>query len=197
MIKRYLILQDGLSEIVGRAVSLLLIAMLVVMLYEILMRYFLMSPTIWAHELTTMLFGAFCVLSGCYTLRHQGHVRSEVLWGVLPPRLRAGLDVVVYFLGIIVLIVFFKMAIDFAAKSWANNEFSNRSVWQPPLYYIKTVIPIAVGLLILQSVAELVRSLLVVFGHGYLDPRVQLQEIPDSLDPLADVEDDAYNSRDH
>lgn len=192
VVTRYLVLQDGLSEFVGRAISWLTLAMIAVLMFEIIARYFFNSPTIWAHETSTMLYGGFCILAGVYTLRHQGHVRSEVIWGALPERVRAALDVVTLSLTLLVLAVFLKLAIAFAADSWAVREFSNKSIWQPPLYPIKTVVPVAVGLLLLQVLAELLRSVLTALGVDYDDPRraedepadpaLAIEALPDQLE---------------
>lgn len=170
-VTRYLVAQDGLSEFVGRAVSWLTLGMISVLMLEIIARYFLNSPTIWAHETSTMLYGAFCMLAGAYTLRHRGHVRSEVIYGLMGPRGKAFCDTIIFTLGLVVLGVFFKMSVEFAADSWAVREYSNKSIWQPAIYPIKTVIPVAVGLLILQNIAELLRAVLVLFGVDFVDPR--------------------------
>lgn len=194
---RYLVIQDGLSEFVGRAISWLTLVMIAVLMFEIVARYFLNSPTIWAHETSTMLYGAFCILAGSYTLRHQGHVRSEVIWGVLPERVRAALDTVTYALTFAVLAIFLNLAIEFAAASWEVREFSNRSIWQPPLYPIKTVIPVAVGLLMLQVMAEFVRSVLTALGVQYDDPRRAEHEPVDPIladEALPHPVDEADNS---
>nr|WP_242509448.1 TRAP transporter small permease subunit [Rhodovulum imhoffii] len=166
-----------MSEFVGRAISGLSLVLIVILLIEIVARYFLDSPTIWAHELSTMLFGAFCMLAGCYALRHHSHVRSEVIYGILSSRIQALCDTIVFGLGLVVLAVFFRMAVEFAADSWEMREFSARSVWQPPLYPVKTVIPIAVGLLFLQNLAEFLRSVLRTFGVRFNDPRAPEDEI--------------------
>ncbi len=180
-VTRYLVIQDGLSEFVGRAISWLTLAMITVLMIEIIFRYFLNAPTIWAHESSTMLYGAFCILAGSYTLRHRGHVRSEVIYGLLPPRGKAFCDVITFTLGAIVLGVFLNMAIEFAANSWARQEISNRSIWRPYIYPIKTVIPIAVGLLLLQNLAELLRSFLTLIGVEIDDPRER--ETESEIDP--------------
>ncbi len=170
-VTRYLVAQDGLSEFVGRAISWLTLAMIGVLMLEIVARYFLNAPTIWAHETSTMLYGAFCMLAGSYTLRHRSHVRSEVIYGLLGPRGKAFCDTIIFTLGLIVLSIFFKMAVEFAAQSWSVREYSNKSIWQPVIYPIKTVIPLAVGLVILQNIAELLRSVLVLLGIPFDDPR--------------------------
>ena len=171
LVTRYLVLQDGLSDFVGRAISWLTLGMIGVLMLEIAARYFLNAPTIWAHETSTMLYGAFCMLAGGYTLRHRGHVRSEVIYGLMHPRVKAACDLVVYTLGLVVLGVFLKLAVEFAAHSWEVREYSNKSIWQPVVYPIKTVIPIAVALVILQNIAEWLRALLIMLGVRFHDPR--------------------------
>ncbi|WP_372886578.1 TRAP transporter small permease subunit [Shimia sp.] len=181
VVTRYLVMQDGLSEFVGRAISWLTLAMIGVLVFEIIARYFLNAPTIWAHETSTMLYGAFCMLAGAYTLRHRGHVRSEVIYGVMGPRGKAFCDTIIFALGLLVLGVFFKLSVEFAAESWAVREYSNKSIWQPVIYPIKTVIPIAVGLVILQNIAELLRAVLVLLGIRFDDPRAR--EVESDIDP--------------
>ncbi|WP_281855973.1 TRAP transporter small permease subunit [Litoreibacter halocynthiae] len=180
-VTRYLVAQDGLSEFVGRAISWLTLGMIGVLMIEIVARYFLNAPTLWAHETSTMLYGAFCMLAGAYTMRHRGHVRSEVIWGALPKRGQAFCDVLIFSMGLVVLSIFLKLAIEFAADSWAVLEYSNKSMWQPPLYPIKTVIPVAVGLVLLQNIAELLRAVLNLFKVDFDDPRESELEI--DIDP--------------
>lgn len=180
-VTRYLVIQDGLSEYVGRTISWMTLGMISVLILEIVARYFLNSPTIWAHETSTMLYGAFCMLAGSYTLRHRGHVRSEVIYGLMGRRGKALSDTIIFSLGLLVFGVFFKMSVEFAADSWAVREYSNKSVWQPVIYPIKTVIPIAVGLVILQNIAELLRAVLVLFNIDFDDPREI--EVESDIDP--------------
>ena len=64
MIEKYLRMQDGLSEWVGRVISWLALVLILTLIYEVGSRYFFNAPTIWSHELSTMIFGAFAILSG-------------------------------------------------------------------------------------------------------------------------------------
>ncbi len=171
MIAKYLAFQDGLSDFVGRTVRWLTLVMLGVLLFEIASRYLLGSPTEWAHESSTMLYGSFCILAGAYTLKEQAHVRSDVIYSRLGPRVKGLLDTFGLILTIICMIVFFKLSLDFAISSWESKEFSAKSTWQPPLYPFKATVPLAVGLLILQLFAELVRSVVQLLGIEIDDPR--------------------------
>lgn len=176
LISKYLALQDALSDWVGKSVAWLTLAMIGILLWEIGARYFVGIPTEWAHELTAMFYGTLCLMAGCYTLRHRGHVRSEVIYQMFRQKGKARLDLVSHLLGLLVLVIFFVLAWEFAAKAWAIGETSNKGTWQPVIYPFKTVMPVAVGLLILQSLAEFLRDFCTAFGIEIDDPRTREQE---------------------
>lgn len=176
MISKYLELQDGLSDIVGRVIRWMTLMMLGVLLFEIGSRYLLDSPTEWAHESSTMLYGSFCILAGAYTLKEQAHVRSDVIYSHLGTKTKGLLDTFGLVLTIICMVIFFKLSLDFAIASWEIREFSSKSTWQPPIYPFKATVPIAVGLIILQLIAELVRSVVKLLGIEIDDPRNRKSE---------------------
>lgn len=164
LISRFLKVQDGISEFLGKAISWLVLVMMGVLVYEITARYLLNSPTEWAHESTTMLYGTFCVLAGVYTHKHYGHVRSEVVYHLFPLRGRAFLDVITGLFGLVIFGIFFVVVFEFAADSWAAGERSSKSTWAPIIYPFKTVLPIAVALMWLQSLANLIRDFCIAFN---------------------------------
>lgn len=174
-ITKYLTIQDGISDFVGKLASWISLFLVSILLFEVVMRYWFNSPTAWGHELSTMLFGALGILTGTYTLKNKAHVRSEVIYGLMPKGLQNFCDLLVNVLILIAFLIFFQMAVGFAADSWAMREVSAKSTWQPVLYPIKTVIPIGVGLLILQTLAEIVRSFLKLLNISYIDPRQEDQ----------------------
>ncbi|MCP8686539.1 TRAP transporter small permease subunit [Marinobacterium sedimentorum] len=163
-ISRFLDTVDGISEFIGKAVSWMCLVMIGVLLYEIAARYFFLSPTSWAHETTTMLYGTFCILAGAYTHRHQAHVRSEVVYHLFSKRGRAILDVITGFIILVVFAVFFYAAFEFALESWQNNEMSSKSTWGPPVYPFKTMLPLGVGLVWLQGLANWIRDIQMAFN---------------------------------
>ncbi|HLR13473.1 MAG TPA: TRAP transporter small permease subunit [Burkholderiaceae bacterium] len=170
-ITRYLAIQDKISDRLGQAVSWISLILIAVLLFEVFMRYLLNTPTSWGHELSAMLFGAFGIFSGAYTLRHGGHVRIEIIYMLFPDKAKQLCDVIVYTASTIVFVVFLKMGIDFAYKSWLGGEISSKSSWEPLLWPIKATIPIALAFLILQNIAELLRSLFKLVGVNFEDPR--------------------------
>ncbi len=158
-LSQYLALQNKVSEWVGKSVSWMCLAMIAVLGYEVAARYLFNSPTSWAHESTTMLYGTFCILAGVYTHRYHGHVRSEVIYNLFPLRVRALMDCLTGILGLVVLAVFFEITFRYAADSWAIKEVSSKSTWAPIIYPFKSVLPLAVALMILQSFAHLIENI--------------------------------------
>jgi len=192
---RLLVLQDRISDFVGKAVSWLCLAMIGVLLYEISSRYLLDKPTEWAHESTTMLYGTFCIMAGVYTHLHNGHVRSEVVYQLFSPRGRAFLDVITGFLGLIIFGVFFFVVLDFAIQSWEIGERSSKSTWAPPIYPFKSVLPVAALLIWLQSLAHLIRDIAVAFDimpeiqrQGAEHRELQMEHIQDDHMPLDETD---------
>lgn len=168
---RYLMIQDALSDLVGRVASWISLALTGMLLFEVLMRYGISRPTAWGHELSTMLFGAMGILAGAYALRYQAHVRSEIVYMYFPKRVQHLCDFLVFLMGMVVLLILLRMSIDFAWRSFQINEVSGKSSWRPVIWPVKAVIPLGVLLLLLQNLAEMLRALMRLLGRDFDDPR--------------------------
>ena len=89
------------------------------------------------------------------------HVRGDFLYGNMKPRTQAALDLALYFLFFIPGVIALTYAGYFyAAESWAINEHSSITADGPPLYYFKSVIPVAGTILLLQGIVEIVRCVI-------------------------------------
>ncbi|THC45362.1 TRAP transporter small permease subunit [Massilia sp. Mn16-1_5] len=149
---------DRVSTMVGQAFSWLIVALTFLVTWEVFARYALNTPNPWAFDLMIMLYGAAFMMAGAYTLAKNGHVRGDVLYSFFPPRLQAGLDLllyVVFFIPGVIALVW--AGTTYAAESLAIREHSTLTANGPPLYPFKMVIPLAGILLLLQGCVEIVR----------------------------------------
>ncbi len=158
MVKRSLHIIDGVSKWSGQVIAPLALIYLLILVYEMVARYLFNSPTNWAHETSTFIFGAQFMLGGAYCFWRGSMVNVEILHDRLPIRARAVLDL---FLFVIPLVVFGIMI-------WRGGEFfwdslkireHTESLFSPPLYPLRGVIPMAAFLLLIQMVAKFVRDL--------------------------------------
>jgi TRAP-type mannitol/chloroaromatic compound transport system permease small subunit len=152
---------DRISTFVGKAFSWLAGLLMLTVCMEVVKRYLLNNPTAWMFDATAMMYGALFIMCGAYTLAQDAHVRGDFLYGSMKPRTQAAFDLVLY-------IVFFIPGIaaliyagwDFAAISWRIGEHSNVTAEGPPVYPLKTLIPIAGSLVMLQGLAEIIRCVM-------------------------------------
>jgi len=159
--EEYLQVIDRLNEKVGRGVSYLIILLVAVILYEIFARYGFNRPTIWAHETSQMIYGAYVILLGGYVLKRGGHVNVEILYGRFSPRRKAMIDLFTWLL-------FFFFCGLLLVKGWemAWDSFQVRetepTAFAPPVYPIKMMIPLGALLILLQGLAKFIRDLTLI-----------------------------------
>lgn len=151
---------DVISESTGKFVSWFMVIAVLIILYEVIMRYVFANPTEWVFETSFMLWGAYFVMVTAWTHKVGGHVSVDVIYNRFPFRMRVILDLVLClglcFLWIGAVII---GGIEIATTSWELKEHT-MSPWAPPIYPLKTVLPIAFALLGLQSLAKFVRDLI-------------------------------------
>lgn len=151
---------DRISSWSGRLTSWLIIPMVLSLVYEVVARYFFNAPTTWAYDMTYMTYGAFFMLGAAYTLHRDGHIRTDTFYGKWSPRRQGIVDAVGYLVFFFPpLIALFWVSSDFFWSSFLRGERVVSSPWMPVIYPLKFVIPFSCALLILQGVAEFLRSL--------------------------------------
>jgi TRAP-type mannitol/chloroaromatic compound transport system permease small subunit len=167
-IKIFLRSIDSISEWTGKMVSFLIIVITGVTIWEVILRYIFNSPTIWAFDAAYLIFGAYGVLGGAYTLYFKGHVNVDILYGRLPLRVRAIVDLVtsIFFFLFCGLLLW-----KGGEMAWDSLKIMERgsSAWSPPVYPIKLTIPLGAFLLLLQGTAKFIRDLFKVIKGGGIE----------------------------
>lgn len=162
ILKRIITRIDTFSEWSGRAVSWLVLAMVLVIGYDVAMRYLLQTGSVALQELEWHLFALLFLLAAAYTFKHDGHVRVDIFYnsGWMTDRRRAMVDL---FGGLFLLLPFCLMIIisslPFVANAYGMHEGSPDPGGLPYRYLLKAAIPLGFGLLLLQGVAHMLRSL--------------------------------------
>ena len=190
--QKLLLFVDRMSTWTGQAFSWLIVALTLLISWEVFSRYALDAPHAWAFDAMIMLYGTLFMMAGAYTLSKNGHVRGDVLYGFFTPRVQAGIDLTLYIAFFIPGVVALAWAgYDYAADSWAIREHSNITAEGPPIYPFKTVIPIAGTILLLQGIVEIVRCV-ICLKQGEWPSRVEdVEEVDvDKLKKMVHVSDE-------
>lgn len=157
--------QDRLSEWLGRLIAWLGFVLVCLLVYEVVARQLLRSPTDWAHEASTLTYGVYAILAGAYTEKWHGHVRIDIFYHRLSAKGQALISLLIGGLALALLALLLSSAYEFAMQSYAINERSFRSTWAPIIWPVKTMIPVAIALVMLQMLANLARHLCTLLGH--------------------------------
>jgi len=129
------------------------------------------------------LYDALFMMAGAYTLAQDGHVRGDVLYRLFPVRVQATIDFVLYILFFFPgMLALFWFGAEIASDSWRYKEVSWNSPARIQIYYFKTLIPVAGGLLIIQGVAELLRCWIAMRRGYWLERIDDVRETEDMAD---------------
>lgn len=159
---------DGLSEWTGRTVAWLVLVIVLIIVWDVTMRYLFQSGSIKLQELQWHLFSLLFLLGAAYTLRHDGHVRVDVLMrsSRVGERGRAVVDLLgtlLFLIPFCVLVI--SGSIPFVENSFRFGESSPDPGGLTHRYLLKAAIPLGFGLLLLQGLAVAARSLRTLIGQ--------------------------------
>ena len=190
--QKLLLTVDKISTFAGQLFSWLIVALTLLISWEVFSRYVMEHPHAWAFDVMIMLYGTLFMMAGAYTLSKNGHVRGDVLYGFFPPRLQAGLDLVLYIAFFVPGVVALVWAgYRYAGESWAINEHSNITADGPPIYPFKTVIPVAGAVLLLQGLVEIVRCVICLKQGEWPSREEDVEEVDvDKLKQMVHVKDE-------
>lgn len=190
--QKILLLVDRVSTFVGHAFSWLIVALTLLITWEVVSRYALDAPHAWAFDVMAMLYGTLFMMAGAYTLAAKGHVRGDVLYGFFSPRAQASVDLTLYILfflpGVIALVW---AGYYYAADSWRINEHSNITADGPPIYPFKMIIPLAGAILLAQGIVEIVRCIICIKSGDWPSRERDIEEVDvDKLKEMVHVKDE-------
>ena len=160
---------DAMNEWIGRAINWLVLVMVLVGVWNVAGRYIgeAIGQNLTSNafiETQWYLFDIVFLLGAAYTLKHNAHVRVDVIYNQFLPKRKA----LINFLGtVLFLIPFCILGIFF---SW-NTIVQSWQIWEVspdpgglPRYPIKTMIIVSFALLLLQGISEGIKNFAIVTG---------------------------------
>lgn len=152
---------ERFSELSGRLISWLVLAMALIIGYDVTMRYLFQSGSVALQELEWHLFALVFLLGAAYTLKHDDHVRVDIFYRsrFMGPRRRAAVDL----LGSLLFLIPFCLLIISGSLPFVENAFSMAESSPDPgglpaRWLLKAAIPLGFSLLLIQGLALAIRS---------------------------------------
>lgn len=153
----YVRVVERLNYLVGRFAMYLLFVLAGVLLWSIIAKA-LLAPPLWTQEMAQFTMVSYFILGGAYSLQLGANVRMDLLYGRWSLRRQAAVDAVTVFAMIFFLGIVLYGGIDSTIYAFEIGERS-RTVWRPYLAPIKIIICLGTLLMILQSIAYLIRDI--------------------------------------
>ena len=164
---------DILSLVVSRTAMVLTALTVLVMFYEVILRYLFSAPTLWANELSLWMASFIFLFAGQYAMQQRSHIRIYVIYDLMPRWMQKTADVISCFL-----IVFFAFALVWGNYADAMRRFLRMetfgTAWDPPIPgIVKPAILIIIVLVAIQAISNLIAD---------------WNKAPESHSPLDDID---------
>lgn len=154
---------DALSDWAGKVSAWLILPISAVTFLEVILRYFFNAPTIWSSELIGYMFGVMTFMSGAYCLRHDQHIRLDLIRGRLGAKAKAVLDIVTSVFTYVFLVMLIWQGAVLALDN-TENLLTSGTVWNPPYWPFTWFLPLGALILLLQELNNLYKNLLVLLS---------------------------------
>jgi TRAP-type mannitol/chloroaromatic compound transport system, small permease component len=149
---------DKISEIGGMIGAPLPFIAALFICYEIILRFLFNLPTIWSSEATVMLVAVCYLMGGAWNLKHDHHVRVDVIYYRFSPRGQAVLNCIgaLFFF----LYIGFMLAAmwPYVMQSIHLREHS-QTAWNPPVWPLKLIMFVSFVMVFMQGLAKFCRDL--------------------------------------
>ena len=150
---------DTLTRLTGNTVCWFALIMVIATCAVVALRYLFSMPSVALQESVMYLHAALFMLGAAYTWQQGGHVRVDIFYRTFSPRGQALVDRG----GILLLVLplcFFLLWVswEYVGNAWAIGEKSQEASGLPFVYLLKSLILLMPLLVILQALAELLRT---------------------------------------
>ncbi len=162
--RAYVRTMDKISEILGKGAMFLVLLMMAILLLETFSRLFFNSAQVWAVEFAQFVMAAYYILGGAYVLIIGGHVRMDLAYHRWKPRNQALSDVLTFAVAMVYIVVLWYGGWKGLLYAIKYKQVSYSS-WAPSMIPIKIILQIGITVMLLQMVAEFIKSLGKVLGR--------------------------------
>lgn len=162
---------SAFNRVIGRTLSWLALAVVLVCFTVVVQRYFFRTTQLWMQDLYVWLSGAMFTGVAGFALLRDDHVRVDILYRPWPVRKKAIADlfgVVVFLLPFLTVVATYGWG--FIARSWRLYEGSANIGGMPGLFVLKSFIIVFCVVVGLQGLAWALRAILVLAGREHLLP---------------------------
>lgn len=149
---------DAIVDAAGGLVAWVMLALVLLMSANVLLRYLFSIGSVAAQELEWHLMSPIVLIGMAYALLHDGHLRVDLIYVKLPERARIVVNLAASLIGIVFSGLVIWLAWKYVLQSYAIDEGSPDPGGLPHRFILKAFIPLGFALLLLYSIAEAIHA---------------------------------------
>ena len=162
--------KSALRRVTGNMAMLsewVLLAMTVIVFYDVVMRYIFNSPTTWALEMSEYMLVFMAFIGAAEMQRQKANIKMDFLYLKFPPDMRRYVDVFNSFLMSIFGFLLLRASLKMTLTAYKYGSASN-SLLETPLFIPYSIVVIGMFFLLLQSIVDIVESARQITNPGHL-----------------------------
>lgn len=171
LLVRYIRLAEAINSALGRAVAWGTLVTVLACFAVVVLRYSFSYGQVWMQDLYVWMHAIVFMAGAGYVYLAGGHVRVDIFYARASERRKALIDlfgVVAFLLPWLGVIAWTSW--EFVSRSWGLLEPSAQTGGMPSVFILKSVLLVFCGALLIEALAVLARSLLVLSGNAAAIP---------------------------
>lgn len=158
---------ENIIHRIGKVSSWLTLAMIATLFAVVVLRYVFSVGWVAMQETVLWMHSAVFLITASWTLGVDGHVRVDVFYRRFSKRRKGWVDLFGTLLFLFPVAGFLLYSsLPYVQRSWAIGESSFESGGLPAVYLLKTLIPVAAILLLLQGLVIIFKQVQVIRSHS-------------------------------
>lgn len=149
---------DAIVDASGRIVAWVMLALVLLMSADVLLRYLFSIGSVASQELEWHLMSPIVLIGMAYALLHDGHLRVDLIYVKLPERARLTVNLAASLIGVVFSGLVIYLSWKYVLQSYAIDEGSPDPGGLPHRFILKAFIPLGFTLLLLYSIAEAIHA---------------------------------------
>jgi TRAP-type mannitol/chloroaromatic compound transport system permease small subunit len=157
---------DALSKFFGSLAALTVVVLVVLMLYDVVLRYAFNAPTTWGNDLNTFLMGGAFVMSIAYALSTDSHVRVDLLYTERTRHNLNYVDLIGLTLIILPVVAWITWGLwGHLVEGLRTGERTGSGGWNPVVWPFRAVLVLGFAMFTVQIFAEIVKRIAAISGR--------------------------------
>jgi len=144
----------SLSKLCGIISTTLIASAVLVTTQMVVVRYLFKMSTVWQTEYVIFSLAAATFIGAPYVLMKKGHVNVDLIPYYLNQKGKNILAIVAAILALPFLAILFYSSVELTNHAWVKN-IKTPTIWSFPMWKVYIFLPIGMGIMILQYLADI------------------------------------------